>query len=73
MADRQYTAEHNSKITDTSVSKKVDHYTVPFKRFLGYDRGPDGNLVVNPEQAAVVQEIYRLFLEGKTPAESPPF
>ena len=25
--------------------------TVPFKRFLGYDRGEDGNLVDNPEQA----------------------
>jgi len=41
--------------------------TVPFKRFLGYDRGPDGNLVVNKEQAAVVREIYQLFLAGKTP------
>ena len=26
--------------------------TVPFKRFLGYDMGPDHNLVVNPEQAS---------------------
>ena len=41
--------------------------TVPFKRFLGYDRGEDGNLVVNPEQAVTVKRIYRLFLEGKTP------
>ena len=41
--------------------------TVPFKRFLGYDRGEDGNLVVNPEQAETVKRIYRLFLEGKTP------
>ncbi|MCD7826390.1 MAG: recombinase family protein [Clostridiaceae bacterium] len=41
--------------------------TVPFKRFLGYDRGPDGNLVVNPEQAVTVRKIYQLFLEGKTP------
>ena len=28
--------------------------TVPFGRFLGYDRGEDGNLVVNEEQAAIV-------------------
>lgn len=41
--------------------------TVPFNRFLGYDRGEDGNLVVNPEQAVTVKRIYRLFLEGKTP------
>ena len=36
--------------------------TVPFNRFLGYDRGPDGNLVVNREQAAIVQCIYAMFL-----------
>lgn len=36
--------------------------TVPFKRFLGYDRGEDGNLVVNEEQAVIVRRIYGLFL-----------
>lgn len=41
--------------------------TVPFGRFLGYDRGPDGNLVVNEEQTKVVRRIYALFLEGNTP------
>ncbi len=41
--------------------------TVPFTRFLGYDRGPDGNLVVNEEQAIIVRRIYQLFLSGKTP------
>lgn len=40
--------------------------TVPFQRFLGYDRGPDGNLVVNREQAAIVQRIYSMFLQGIT-------
>ena len=41
--------------------------TVPFGRFLGYDRGPDGNLVVNEEQAKVMRRIYALLLEGNTP------
>ena len=41
--------------------------TVPFKRFLGYDRGEDGNLVINEEQAVIVRRIYALFLQGKTP------
>lgn len=41
--------------------------TVPFERFLGYDRGEDGNLIVNPEQAKVVKKIYRLFLQGYSP------
>lgn len=41
--------------------------SVPFKRFLGYDRGADGNLVVNPEQAVTVRRIYTMFLQGMTP------
>lgn len=41
--------------------------TVPFNRFLGYDRGEDGNLIINPEQAATVKRIYSMFLQGMTP------
>ena len=41
--------------------------TVPFKRFLGYDRGDDGSMVINEEQARTVKLIYKLFLEGMTP------
>lgn len=40
--------------------------TVPFGRFLGYDRGPDGELIVNPEQAETVRRIYGLFLMGNS-------
>ena len=40
--------------------------SVAYKRFLGYDRGPDGGFVVNEEQAKTVRLIYRLFLEGLT-------
>lgn len=41
--------------------------TVPFAHFLGYDRGKDGNLVVNPEQAVTVRRIYTMFIQGRTP------
>lgn len=41
--------------------------TVPFSRFLGYDRGEDGNLIVNQEQAKLVKRIYQMFLTGMTP------
>ena len=41
--------------------------TVPFKRFLGYDRGEDGSLVVNENQAKTVRRIYGLFLQGHSP------
>nr|WP_223144644.1 recombinase family protein [Corynebacterium poyangense] len=39
--------------------------TVPFRRFLGYDRGPKGELILNKEQAEIVKHIYALYLEGK--------
>jgi DNA invertase Pin-like site-specific DNA recombinase len=40
--------------------------TVCYTRFLGYDKGPDGNLVVNVEQAKLVRYIFSLFLQGLT-------
>ena len=42
--------------------------SMPYKNFLGYDKGEDGTPVINEEEAAIVRLIYRLFLEGKTPA-----
>ena len=41
--------------------------TVPFQRFLGYDRGTDGNLVVNQTEAVTVRRIYSMFLQGMSP------
>ncbi len=41
--------------------------SVPFDHFLGYDRGPHGELVINKEQAKTVRMIYDLFLQGLTP------
>lgn len=34
------------------------------KPCYGYNKGEDGNLEVNPEQAVVVERIYDLYLEG---------
>ena len=48
---------HRKRFADGKVS-------VPFSNFLGYDRGPDGNLVINEEQAEIVRDIYGLFLDG---------
>ncbi|WP_330655448.1 recombinase family protein [Alkaliphilus sp. B6464] len=41
--------------------------TVPFGKFLGYDKGEDGNLVINEKEAVVVKRIYGMFLQGMTP------
>src|SRR5574344_515554 len=32
--------------------------------FLGYTKGPDGNLVIVPEEAEIIKRIYREYLEG---------
>lgn len=39
---------------------------VAFSHFLGYEKGKDGEWVINEKEAAVVREIYDLFLGGKT-------
>lgn len=51
---------HRKRMADGKVS-------VPFGRFLGYDRGEHGELIVNEKEAETVREIYRLFLSGLTP------
>ncbi len=42
-------------------------YSLNYKHFLGYDKGEDGGLVVNEEQAVIVRRIYGMFLAGHTP------
>ena len=41
--------------------------SLAYSRFLGYDKGPDGKIVINPEQAKIVRMIYAFFLEGMSP------
>lgn len=40
--------------------------SVNHKKFLGYTKDHEGNLVVVPEQAVIVKRIYREYLEGKS-------
>ena len=44
-------------------------YSLNYKHFLGYDKGEDGRLVVNEEQAAIVRRIFGMFLAGHTPLQ----
>ncbi len=41
--------------------------SLPYKQFLGYEKGPDGLPKVVEDQATIVRLIYRLFLDGMTP------
>ena len=51
---------HRKRMADGKVS-------VAYSSFLGYDRGKDGGLVINPREAETVRLIYRSFMEGMTP------
>lgn len=48
---------HRKRFADGKV-------TIPFGRFLGYDKGPDGNLVVNQQEAIIIRYIYSMFPKG---------
>lgn len=39
---------------------------LPYKAFLGYRKGEDGNLEIIEEEAVIVRLIYSLYLEGLT-------
>jgi len=41
--------------------------SLPYKRFLGYEKGPDGLPQIVPEQAETVVYIFDLFMMGLTP------
>ena len=48
---------HRKRMADGKVS-------VAYSRFIGYDKGEDGNLVVNPEEAKTIKLIYGEFIAG---------
>lgn len=49
-----------------SIQKKFQRgeVIVNLDRFLGYDKGPNGEWVINPEQAEIVRYIYNRFICG---------
>ncbi len=48
---------HRKRFADGKVS-------LPYSRFLGYDRGPNGTLIVNKEEAKTIKLIFKLYLDG---------
>lgn len=40
--------------------------SMPYKRFLGYEKGEDGTPKIIESEAGIIRMIYRLFMEGKT-------
>ena len=40
--------------------------SLAYSHFLGYERGPNGAMVINRKEAEVVKMIYRLYLTGRS-------
>lgn len=51
---------HRKRMSDGKVS-------IAFSHFLGYKRGPNGELVIDEAQAEIVRSIFAWFLQGLTP------
>jgi hypothetical protein len=43
-------------------------YSVAYSQFLGYRKGAEGQMEIDPEQAKIVKRIYRMFLDGSSPS-----
>ena len=48
------------------VRKKFEtgKFSMPYSRFLGYDKGENNTLVINEKEAEIVRRIYGLFING---------
>ena len=43
-------------------------FSLPYSKFLGYKKGPDGKPEIVEKEAEIVRRIYKLFLQGYTPS-----
>ncbi len=41
-------------------------FSLAYKHFIGYDKGEDGKLVINEEQAKIIRRIYSEYIGGKS-------
>lgn len=62
----QAESESISKNVSWGVRQSFKNGNVPmqYKKLLGYKRGADGNAEIVPDEAGIVEEIYRSYLNG---------
>lgn len=65
----QSESESISKNITWSVRKKFEEgkVMIPYKKMLGYKKGTDGNPEIVPEEAVLVERIFKMYLAGETP------
>ena len=58
-----------SENVNWGIRKKMTDgkFSLGYSHFLGYDKGADGSLVINEEEAKVIRRIYALFIKGMSP------
>lgn len=58
-----------SENTTWGIRKNFENgkVSVAYSTFLGYDKGPNGEFVINEEQAEIVRMIYKMFISGLSP------
>lgn len=63
-------AEEESKSISSNVKwgirKKYAEgkFTMPYKVFIGYKKGPDGIMIIDKKEAPIIKLIFKLYLEG---------
>ena len=64
----QSESESISKNVTWTFRKKFEEGQVPFRysQMLGYRKGTDGNPEIVPEEAVIIEDIFELYLSGKT-------
>ena len=64
----QSESESISKNVTWTFRKKFEEGQVPFRysQMLGYKKGADGNPEIVPEEAVIIEDIFELYLSGKT-------
>ena len=66
VADKKLAPFRRTSHGDSGKKFADGKFSVGYSHFLGYDKGEDGNLAINEEQAEIVRLIFRFFLEGMT-------
>ena len=58
-----------SENVNWGIRKKMTDgkFSLGYSHFLGYDKGADGSLVINEEEAKVIRRIYALYIKGMSP------
>ena len=66
-------AQEESRSTSANVTMgkrwgfQEGKVTIPFKNFLGFKKGPNGEILIDEDEALIIKRIYSMFLlEGKT-------